>query len=216
MAKNASMQLTGFISASIQSLFRGRGPSNIARLIVPVIVLTVNAVAQGWPRPDSLHELLKRSESKLNSASTIFEVTLISRILTSVFRPVVNFVFLIAGASVLCHRAGGSLGHEAPTGNNNALTQVGAPDDFLSAAFASDMPDAEILGVATNIAQNTKATELLTSQINKSFVSPRGFVDGFVKVKISHYLLRCSRLWSGLGCRSNDDSGRFYFSTVTL
>ena len=100
-----------------------RCPLDVARLIVAIIIPTIQGVFGGWPRPDFSEELVKRCKSKFNSTGPVNMVASVRDGFTSSFGMGVGSVLGTVRHAMFSKHRTNTLCMETPAGRARSRSQ---------------------------------------------------------------------------------------------
>lgn len=155
-----------FVGTNISSLLSFGDPTDVARLVMTVIIFAIDRVFSAWSATDSFEKMLKRRKAKLNTAPTIILESWTVGIGASLFRRSINAIFrrpLGLQSFTVSDRAGAEeFGCQAPA-RSLVLQFISTYFTYLSTgAFA---PPTLSVTPFTRIAKNGQAVAKLSCQV---------------------------------------------------
>lgn len=160
---------------AISSLLFRRRPSNVARLIVTIIIRkTVNRVNPRWFRAKYGKEISEGCKSKFDAAFAIVRELLVIRIIAPFLSVAIRGVFWCAGSAVRSQAGTYGFGFETSARLSVTTSQIVRRTLSQTATDAFTQPLLSIIRLS-EIPQYIQASVYLVGQIHKSWIGWFGF-----------------------------------------
>ena len=163
---------------AITRLFGSSGPLHISRLVMSIIVDTIQTVVRRRSAPDGIQKLSKILELKLYPATTINRVFMVCDFLASTLGALIGTIFnrnvlpnSLAMGNVACN---GFLTLDASARNIASARQIAPKHNFRFTTLTPSQPFM-FAALPEGIAHDREMTENFAGQVDKSRISWKGF-----------------------------------------
>lgn len=158
--------------AFIASLFYTSSPTNIARLIMTVVVDAIERVPATWLAADLSEKLVERLKTKFNAAAAVVGILFAVRIIAASFRTqkgsVLGRFYASSLFAVFVIDRGGKLAQIAAAGKDVAFAKIARTDLFKHAAIALAKPVGTVRAAA-DIFDGDKTPKPLICNVYRAF-----------------------------------------------